>query len=74
MRIKIESLTDPTERFFMDKEKAFAFHYTNGGTLYKRRKGIAACWKPWATGTLRPSVAPMYVPFMIDGRKPEDSQ
>ena len=70
MEVIYETLTDPTERFFMDKEKAFAFHYLNGGILYKRIKGIANCYKPWATGNLRQSIRPMYEPFMVDGRKP----
>lgn len=43
-------------------------HYTEGGTLYRRRDGVNHSVKPWVNGEIPDwMAAEWYEPFMVDG-------
>jgi hypothetical protein len=63
-------ILEPTAAYFTDKAKALARHYSEGGTLYKRKDSAPKSVKPWANGTIPESRADWYEPFMVNGGMP----
>lgn len=63
-------ILEPTDRYMTTRERALEVHYTEGGTLYKRRADAPTSVKPWANGELPASRADWYEPFMVNGGRP----